>query len=263
MGTLTDIRGAATWYATHGSGEALVYLHGGFSDARELDRTLPAYTAHFRVLTPERRGHGRTPDIDGAYSFPGFADDTVAFLEEVVGGPADLVGYSDGATTALHVALGRPDLVRRLVLISGQFHVDGLQPGVLDGPDAVGELVASPLAATYGELSPDGPDHFPVVAAKVVELARTGPTLAADQLAGVAARTLVVSGDDDVVQLEHTLQLYHGIPDSELAVVPGTSHLLLEEKPELVTRLVLDFLTTEPVPTIAPIRRAGAAPGPA
>jgi pimeloyl-ACP methyl ester carboxylesterase len=263
MGTMIDIRGARTWHAAHGSGEPLVYLHGGFSDAREFDRALDAYTAHFRVFTPERRGHGRTPDVDGAYSFPGFAADTVAFLEEVVGGPADLLGYSDGATTALHVALERPDLVRRLVLISGQFHADGLQGGFLDGPDVVAELVASPLAAAYGELSPDGADHFPVVAAKVVELARTGPTLAPGQLGGVAARTLVVSGDDDIVHLEHTVALYRGIPDSELAVVPGTSHLLVMEKPDLVTRLVLDFLTTDPVPTIAPIRRAQATRGPA
>jgi pimeloyl-ACP methyl ester carboxylesterase len=127
----------------------------------------------------------------------------------------------------------------------------------------VAELAASPLAAAYGELSPDGADHFPVVAAKIVELARTGPTLAAGGLGGVAARTLVVSGDDDIVRLEHTLQLYRGIPDSELAVVPGTSHLLVEEKPKLVNRLVLDFLTTDPVTTIAPVRRAQATRGPA
>ena len=69
------------------------------------------------------------------------------------------------------------------------------------------------------------------------------------------ARTLIVSADDDVIALEHTLELYRGIPDAELAVVPGTSHVLILEKPELVARLVLDFLTTDPVPTRVPIRR--------
>lgn len=64
-----------------------------------------------------------------------------------------------------------------------------------------------------------------------------------------------MSGDDDVVRLEHTLELYRGIPDAELAVVPGTSHVLILEKPDLVARLVLDFLTTEPVATRIPIRR--------
>jgi pimeloyl-ACP methyl ester carboxylesterase len=81
------------------------------------------------------------------------------------------------------------------------------------------------------------------------------PQLDVAELRGVQARTLVVSGDDDVVRLEHTLELYRGIPDAELAVVPGTSHVLILEKPDLVARLVLGFLTTDPVATRIPIRR--------
>jgi pimeloyl-ACP methyl ester carboxylesterase len=254
--TYVDAGGLRTWYAARGAGAPLVYLHGAFGDSRELEPVLDAYTPHFRVHMPERRGHGRTADVEGAFTFPAFAADTIAFLDAVVGGPADLVGYSDGATTALHVALERPDLVRRLVLISGQYHQRGLIPGVLDDPGIVDMLLASPLAASYAEVSPDGADHFRVIVEKVVELGLTGPTLTAEQLAAVSARTLVVSGDDDGVHLEHTVEMYRSIPDSELAVVPGTSHLLLLEKPDLVTDLVLRFLTREPVPTIAPIRRA-------
>jgi pimeloyl-ACP methyl ester carboxylesterase len=166
------------------------------------------------------------------------------------------VGYSDGATTALHVALERPDLVRRLVLISGQFHQTGLIPGVLDDPGIVDMLVATPLATNHDAVSPDGPGHFRVIVEKVVDLGLSGPTLAAEQLGAVAARTLVVSADDDGVHLEHTVEMYRSIPDSELAVVPGTSHLVLLEKPDVLTDLVIRFLTTDPAPTIAPIRRA-------
>jgi pimeloyl-ACP methyl ester carboxylesterase len=251
-----DAGGVRTWYAAHGAGEPLVYLHGAFGDSRELEPGLDAYTEHFRVYLPERRGHGRTPDVDGPFTFPAFAADTIAFLDAVVGGPADLVGYSDGATTALHVALERPDLVRRLVLISGQFHQRGLIPGILDAPGVAEMLAASPLAESYAEVSPDGVEHFPVIVQKIVDMALTGPTLEAEQLTAVTARTLVIAADDDGFHLEHTIELYRSIPNSELAVVPGTSHLLVMEKPELVTGLVLDFLTKEPVPTIAPIRRA-------
>ncbi|HLU55813.1 MAG TPA: alpha/beta hydrolase [Pseudonocardia sp.] len=254
--TLVEVGGLPTWYADHGSGDPLVYLHGGFSSSGELDPVLDRYAAHFHVYTPDRRGHGRTPDVPGPFTYEAYAADAVAFLDEVVGGPAHLVGYSDGAITALHVALARPELVRRMVLISGQFHQSGLIPAFFHGPDAVAELEATPLAAAYAERSPDGPEHFRVVAEKVLESALTGPTLAAEQLAGVRARTLVVSGDDDAVTLEHTIEMYRSLPDAELAVVPGTSHLLIMEKPELVARLVLDFLTTDPVPTMAPIRRA-------
>jgi pimeloyl-ACP methyl ester carboxylesterase len=255
--TTVDLGGVRTWYAVDGAGDPLVYLHGGFSDADELDPIRATYAARFRVYSPDRRGHGRTPDVEGPIDFDATAADTIAFLEDVVGGPADLVGFSDGATTALHVALRRPDLVRRMVMISGQYHYTGLLPDLFGAnlDDAVAGLVQSPLAERYGRLSPDGAGHFPVVAEKVMRSALEEPRLDVAELSRVQARTLIVSADDDAIALEHTLDLYRNIPDAELAVVPGTSHVLILDKPEFVARLVLDFLTTDPVPTRVPIRR--------
>jgi pimeloyl-ACP methyl ester carboxylesterase len=63
-------------------------------------------------------------------------------------------------------------------------------------------------------------------------------------------------GDDDLVTIDHMATLYEGIPDSELAIVPGTSHFLLQEKPGLCNKIILDFLSTDPIPTVAPVRRA-------
>jgi len=74
-------------------------------------------------------------------------------------------------------------------------------------------------------------------------------------LSGVTARALVMASDDDIITLEHTLDLYRGIANSELTVVPGTSHFLIQEKPELCNTIVVDFLTADPVATIAPVRR--------
>jgi pimeloyl-ACP methyl ester carboxylesterase len=74
-------------------------------------------------------------------------------------------------------------------------------------------------------------------------------------MSGVTARTLVMAGDDDIITLEHTLDLHRGIDNSELTVVPGTSHFLIQETPELCNTIVVDFLTADPVATIAPVRR--------
>jgi pimeloyl-ACP methyl ester carboxylesterase len=254
---VVDLGGVRTWYAVDGAGEPLVYLHGGFSDSDELDPVRAQYAARFRLYTPDRRAHGRTADVEGPLDFEMIAADTIAFLAQVVGGPAHLVGFSDGATAAMHVALRRPDLVRRMVMISGQFHRDGLLPDLFgdDLASAAAGMAESPLAKRYAAVSPDGAEHYPVVAEKIMRMAFEEPQLDVAELRGVQARTLVVSGDDDVVRLEHTLELYRGIPDAELAVVPGTSHVLILEKPDLVARLVLDFLTTEPVATRIPIRR--------
>jgi pimeloyl-ACP methyl ester carboxylesterase len=112
------------------------------------------------------------------------------------------------------------------------------------------------LARTYAELSPDGPDHYPVVVAKLAEMHAREPTLTPRDLTGVRSRTLVLLGNDDEVTFEHAVALYRALPDAELAVIPGTSHGLLVEKPALCDAVMLEFLTNEPVQTLAPIRRA-------
>jgi pimeloyl-ACP methyl ester carboxylesterase len=250
-----DLGGVRTWYDEHGEGERMVLLHPGGADARAWAPNLDALAARFRVFMPERRGHGRTPDVDGPITYELMVEDTIAFLERVVGGRAHLVGCSAGAGVALLVALRRPDLARRVVLVSGVFHHDGWLPAAID-PDSGPHPV---LARGYAELSPDGPDHFPVVSAKLARMNSEEPTLAVSELSGVTNRTLVMLGDDDEVTLEHAIAMYRGLHDAELAVVPGTSHGLLHEKPALCNRLIIDFLTTDPLSTIAPVRRASAA----
>jgi pimeloyl-ACP methyl ester carboxylesterase len=254
MADYVAVGGVRTWYDERGQGEPLVLLHPGGAgvDARAWGPNLPALADRLRVFTPERRAHGRTPDVDGPITFELMAGDTIAFLETVVGEPAHLAGCSDGAIVALLVALLRPDLIRRLVFIAGVFHRDGWAPGVVDGDNAPPEF----LARLYSEVSPDGPAHYPAVVAKLAQMHSEGPTLTTTDVSQIGHRTLVMLGDDDEVTLEHAITLYRSLPDGELAVIPGTSHGLLVEKPALCNTIIIDFLTKDPVPTMAPIRRA-------
>jgi pimeloyl-ACP methyl ester carboxylesterase len=179
------------------------------------------------------------------------AQDTIAFLEQVVGGPARLLGVSDGATVALLVALRRPDLVTRLVVVAGPFHHDGWWPNAIDPNNQPPAF----LEASYGELSPDGAAHYRVVVEKLAFMHQTEPTMVAEDFGSFSCRTLVMLGDDDEVRLEHAIDLYRGLPDAELAVIPGSSHGLLVEKPGLCNTILVDFLANDPVTTVAPIRR--------
>ena len=253
MGEYVQLGPVRTWYDTAGQGDPLVLLHGGLVDARFFEPNIGPLAERFRVFLPERRGHGHTPDVDGPISYDLMADDTVSFLEQVVGEPADLVGHSDGAFVAMLVAMRRPELVRRLVLISGGFNKSG---EAMPDMEWNVEQITQFLGPAYGEVSPDGEDHFPVVATKVGEMAAREPNLDVSELAGVTARSLVMFADDDLMTLQHAVEMYHALPNAELAIVPGTSHFLTQEKADLVNRIVLDFLTLEPVPTVAAIRRA-------
>jgi pimeloyl-ACP methyl ester carboxylesterase len=87
-------------------------------------------------------------------------------------------------------------------------------------------------------------------------MAAVEPNLRASDLAKVTHRTLVMFSDDDLMTTTHAAEMYEALPNAELAIVPGTSHFLMQEKAQLVNRLVLDFLTNDPVQTVAPIRRA-------
>jgi pimeloyl-ACP methyl ester carboxylesterase len=256
MGKYVQLGAVKTWYDEHGSGQPLVLLHGGLVDARWFAPNLAPLAERFHVYTPERRGHGHTPDVPGPITYQLMADDTIAFLDTVVGEAADLVGHSDGAVVAMLVAMQRPELVNRLVMISGGFNKSGEA-----NPDMEWDVdqIAQFLGPAYGEVSPDGIDHFRVVATKIGEMAAVEPNLQASELAMVNQRSLVMFSDDDLVTLTHAVEMYDALPNAELAVVPGTSHFLTQEKPHLVNAIVLDFLTNEPVPTIAGIRRAPAA----
>jgi len=251
MATVT-VDGVQTWYEERGHGDPLVLLHPGGAgvDARAFGPNLDAMAQHFHVFTPERRAHGRTPDVEGPITYELMAQDTIAFLDTVIGQPVHLLGYSDGAVVALLVALSRPDLVSRLVLAAGIFHHEGWHEGVLDGePPAF-------LRDSYGQISPDGIGHYDVVAAKLAATHADEPALNASELQELTTRTLVMVADDDEVRLEHAVEMYRGLPDAELAVVPGTSHGLLMEKPDMCHQLITDFLSQDPVATLAPIRRA-------
>lgn len=263
MGSYVDIGPVHTFYEVRGAGEPLVLLHGGLDTNASWGAQIDSLAKHFRVIAPERRGHGHTPDVEGPISYAVMADDTAAFIDSVVGAPAHLVGWSDGAVVALLVALRRPDLVRKLVLIGGNADVAAYVPQFYQAARLPSDSeVYHPFRAVYDVVSPDGPTHWPVVFSKVTAMWQSEPHIALADLDTVRARTLVMVGDDDLVTLEHTVALYRALHNAELAVVPGASHLSPMEKPDLVNHLLLEFLRLDPVPTLMPVRRA-ATPAPA
>jgi pimeloyl-ACP methyl ester carboxylesterase len=241
--TYVEVGGLRTWHEVSGAGAPVVLLHGGFAGASSWAAQAPVLAGSgYRVHVPERRGHAHTPDVPGPLTYGVMADDTVAYLDAVVGDPAHLVGWSDGAVVGLLVAQRRPDLVDRLVLIGQHYNSSGrVHGGLTDQLTAGGDQVMGFLRAGYDPVSPDGPDHFPVVFAKMMEMVATEPEIDLASLGTVGAPTLVLQGDRDEVTLEHGAAVAAALPQGRLAVLPGT-HLLPIESPEPVNALLLWFL---------------------
>jgi pimeloyl-ACP methyl ester carboxylesterase len=261
MGQYVELPGVRSWYDVDGAGDPVVLLHGGLVTSETWGPQRQAFAAGHRIFLPERRAHGRTPDVDGPLSYDDMSADTIDFIEAVVRSPAHLVGWSDGGILALLVAIAQPDLVRRIVVIGANTQPATALPEMAPmfermSADSPGLAM---FRAMYEATSPDGPDHWPVAVGKLLDMFRREPNISSDDLARVRAPTLVMVGDDDIMSLEHTIALYRAVPGAELAVVPGTSHALLMEKPAIANRIILDFLDLDPVPTMMPVRRTGSA----
>jgi pimeloyl-ACP methyl ester carboxylesterase len=253
--TTLKLNGHPTWAKVgRGSSPRVVLLHGGLSSSASLLKSIgPRLARDFSVSAFDRRGHGRTADTADPFHYQSMADETAAFLTHL-GGRAHLVGHSDGGIVALLTALARPDLVNRVVAVGANFHFDAVaSPGSLtfEGPDF------EQWAAEYGARSPDGVAHARAVADKTLALFATEPTLTPADLAAMSRPVLVMCGDDDVVDLEHTITLYQSLPEAQLAIVPGTSHAVLKERPKESARIIRRFLTDRlPPVTLQPVRRA-------
>lgn len=249
--TYIDVAGLATWHEIVGEGDPLVLLHGAFAGASSWFAQTPALAAAgFEVYVPERRGHVHTRDVEGPLTYSVMADDTIAYLETAVGRRAHLVGWSDGAVVGLLVAQRRPELVDRLVLIGQYYNSGGKVAGGLadEGLELDGDAISF-LRTEYDQVSPDGPDHFPVVYAKLLQMIRTEPELDLASFAAVTTPTLVLQGDRDEVTLEHSAAVTQTLPNARLAVLPG-SHGLPIESPDVVNPLLISFLRGGPPPAL-------------
>ncbi len=249
-----ELDGVTTSYTEVGDGPPLMLLHGGMSDGTSWGPHPQLLAEHFRVFVPDRRGHGRTPDTEDPFSYDAMARETLAFCAAVIGEPAHLAGWSDGGIAALLAGLAAPEAVNRQVLMGTNFHHDGLlETGLGAGPDAAEVEFMREL---YEANAVEGPGHWPTFWAKTESLWRNEPTLTVDDLAQVSVPTLVLVGDDEPIPLAHTVAMYEAIPDAQLGVIPGASHLVPLEQPELVAGMVTRFLTMDlPPVTFDPIRR--------
>jgi pimeloyl-ACP methyl ester carboxylesterase len=253
------VNGLRMYYEIHGPDGSehppLVLLHGALSaTTTSFGALLPGLAKDRRVIAVEQQAHGRTADVDRPLRDTQMATDTAALLDHLRVRGADLMGYSMGAGIALQVAHSRPDLVRKLVLISLVTQPAGFQEGVLEAiglitPDL---LEGSPFAEEFARLAPD-PAAWPQTVERVKEWDANFVPTPPEVIRGIAAPALLVAGDADIVRPEHTAELYGllgggmadargNLPRSRMCVVPGASHVSVVSRTDVLLPVIPPFL---------------------
>lgn len=246
-----NLRGHSVWSTEHsGKGEPVVLLHGGLSSTESWDYLVLPALKRRHVFAYDRTAHGRTKIREGFYHFDFQVDEAIAYLEDVVQKPAHLIGWSDGAIIALLVAIKRPDLVKSLVSIGGNYHYDcGLSL----------EFIQDTSEEEYAKFETRSGQPRAIldqIKKKAFDVWASEPTMTTAQLATISCPVLVLAGDDEPFSLAHTVSLFESLQDGRLAVIPGSSHSFVKEKPELLQAMIKDFYTQQDFPiTRSPNRR--------
>jgi len=225
------VNGLNLYYEIRGTGAPLVLLHGGGSTIEtSFGNVLESLAKNRQVIAFEQQGHGRTADVDRPFSFEQSADDTVALLHYLNIRRADFFGYSNGGTIALQIGIRHPEVVRKMVVMSGFFNHDGANPEFWEQfKHAKLETMPVELREAYLKTAPH-PEQLQSFFDKSVRRMEEFKDIPAEQIRSIPAPTLVMIGDNDVVWPEHAVETFHLLPHAQLAVLPGTDHMLMVKR---------------------------------
>jgi pimeloyl-ACP methyl ester carboxylesterase len=243
-----DVNGVHMYYETYGAGSPLVLLHGGMLSIRlNFADLIPTLASRHKVVAVELQGHGRTADTGREITPAALASDVVGLLDELGIERAHVLGHSMGAAVAMELAVSHPQRVRSVVPISVSVRPDGLHEDLTDQSRwATSDRLPTPqdfadFRDEYLRLSPH-PEHFDEFLAALSASNADLRGWSDEQLAGITAPVLFVLGDRDFTTIEHGAVMTALVPGSQLAVLPGTTHMQVTRRAELLLPLIAGFL---------------------
>lgn len=232
--------GARIWYAAYGSGSPVILLHGGLGHSGNWGYQVPALVGNgYRAIVIDSRGHGRSTRDEQLYSYELLASDVLVVIDTLNLEKPALVGWSDGACTALILADKKPGQVAGVFFFACNMDPSGTK-----------EFVFTPIiqrcfnrhVKDYAQLS-STPDQFDKLSDAVGLMQRTQPNYSAEDLAGIRVPVAIVHSEhDEFIKRDHAEYLARSIPGAEFIYLPGLSHFAPLQRPEHFNKEMLAFL---------------------
>ena len=228
--------GVKLYYEVYGTGAPLLMVHGNGGSISDLRGQIAYFRKRYQVIAMDSRDHGRSADSAEALTYEKMTDDLAALIEHLKVGPVDVLGWSDGGIEALLLGIRHPTKVRKLVAMAANLNpsADAFSPDIL----ALVKTMMADIPAAARE-TPDGKRALKVTGMMLVE-----PHIDAKALEAITAPTLVLAADHDVIRDEHTIDIFHHVPNSQLAIFPNATHLILFDDPATFNATVERFLRT-------------------
>ncbi len=244
VGKYIEVNDLKVYYEIYGEGEPVLLVHGNGGSISNFENQIPELAKHFRVIAVDSRAQGKSSDSDKEISYALMASDMSELIDKLQLERVNVVGWSDGGNVGLEMALAYPEKVKKLITFGANYSWQDF----LAEPDSVEMDPNAPILEKtrpfiqqfmndYAEIPPE---RLQMLSA----LMENFPNLTKEQLGQIEAPVLVVAGDHDLIKAEHTLSLFQSLPHARLLIVPGASHMVVVEQPELVNNEIIKFLST-------------------
>lgn len=224
-GKYFNIRGFKMYYEVYGTGQPLLMIHGNGGDISSFKDNIPYFAKKYQVIAADSRAHGKSEDTRDSLSFEMMADDYAALLDSLHISSAHILGWSDGGNNALLMAIRHPEKVNKLATTGANLWPDStaLNPGLWKSEYKAYDEGKNKVFKTAKEKN----DW------KVFLLDWHQPNIPLSALKQIKSPALIISGDHDLINIEHTVLIYQHIPGALLWILPNSGHAtLIEHKDE-------------------------------
>jgi pimeloyl-ACP methyl ester carboxylesterase len=232
-GKYYEVRGTKMYEETYGKGKPLLLIHGNGGSIKSMAKIIPYFSQHYKVIATDSRAHGKSTDRGDSLSFEMMADDEAALLDKMHVDSAYVIGWSDGGIVALVLAMRHPEKVIKLASTGANLWPDStaLIPSLWKNEKAYYDSMRTKTLTTAKEKN----DW------KIFLLDWLQPNIPLSALHAIRCPALIISGDHDLIRLEHTIQIYQNIPHAYLWVLPNSGHGTLIEHTEEFDKKVNEF----------------------
>ena len=226
--------GVSLYYEVYGRGKPLLVIHGNSGSIGTMAAQIEFFRSRYRVIAMDSRDHGKSGDSPVPITYEKMTDDLAALLDHLNVGPVDVIGWSDGAIEALLLGIRHPAKIRKIAAMAASLNptTNAVYPETL----AMARATLEAIPATERETRSGRR------ALKVTSMLFEQPNIDLSALTSITAPTLVLAGDHDLIRDEHTLDIFHHVPNSQLAIIPNATHMAPYDDPGVFNTTVERFL---------------------
>lgn len=241
-GKYVSVNGTRIYYEEYGKGAPLLLLHPGLGSIENLKDIIPILSKKYRCIIPDAPGHGRSEHTD-SISRQVLTEVSSVLIDSLWLDSVYVLGWSTGGITSLSLAAKRPDKVRKVISGGSNIALSGITAEGIElmhayTIDAIEE--DKEWLTNYQRLNPE-PDRWKGFVESSIKMWFEEISVTEDELKSINIPVLVIRGDQDLIKLEHSIQIVRALNKGELCVYPGAGHNIPSEHAEILCKIAVEF----------------------